>query len=540
MKRSLYLTAVVTVLIPLSSFAQTPPVSAVITNSGIFTTAQGCGNKQCLWAFGSGFEKSPGVCEVNYYHGDPIYPAKLATVLTQTCGPGWINAEIPASLSLLTQELRITVTGASAPYESAKVPLSLSAASYPAFHVPGTNSGDASFGNQDIVIGTTRSHGGAINYLAYKGYQILDQNIGTDFQTAYTFNWQNEGLNPTEAGNADNALFSEAEANAIINGDNTYCVDQEGVSYNAKYRADQNWNYFYVFKVHESGAQKFCSRNPQHPSSTSDTQINYFKSFPGMIESTVSPAYWLRPGETSSQGMATEGRAINTALTAFDQTLSKRVIVGYRGNPNIISYQNSLNLSNTNSAPLSFPKLPTVETPGFKHVYDDADFFQMNFYSIMYMKRPYLELNIFPTLVFNPLTGLFRHVVASDCDNTPMGTLPAQICNFTQPVILSAPLGPNGEAYYVGAFSPDQNTESPMYSLQQYVGSAVNGIAVAFDHYKKTGIQKNHAYLTFYVVGDYMTVQAGLMELMTEFGQNTKKRVCELKYQQDIGKGCPQ
>lgn len=520
-------------------------MAASISQLGTYSKSQGCWESQCLWLLGEGVaftdDKGP-YCVVNYYHGDPSYGGvPLASVTTRKCGSNWLNAEVPASLSLRASELKVTISGANG--ESAPQMLSLSSVNHPVFHLPGQKPGDAAVGNSMIVLGTSGSHGGAINYLSYKGYQIVDTNIGTNFQTAYTLNWQGEGLNPTESGSADNANFTLAEADSILSGDRSYCVEQN-VSYTAKSPSLNNPNYYFVYKPHASGQLEFCVRNPQHASSTSDTQIRYFKSFPGMIESNVAPAYWLRPGEIGSQNMATEGRAINTAVNAFDQTLAKRVIVGYRGNPNIISYQNQLTLPPlaSQAALRSFDKLPLFADPNYwQEKYPDTDYFQMNFYSVLNMKRPFHELNFFPTLVYDPASKAFRFTTSSECESTTFGVIPAQLCNFTQPVIM--PVYPSStpgmDAVYVGVFAPDQAEGFPMYTLQQMPGSAVNAIGAVFDYRNYNGLHGTHNYLTFYVVGNYAEVTSGLYELITEYKPNSKARVCELPYRIANQMVCP-
>lgn len=470
---------------------------------------------------GSQFNSGSGTkCIVNFYSINPYTNGTPAAKIdVDACSSMWLSVEITDQLALGGTVYDVTVSNAFGESNRLRVPLTNSG--HPFFVTTGARYGDSIFGNDFISVSTAATHGSAIFSLKYKGIELVAPGTGSDFQTAYSLNEQGEGLNPTEGGSADDGLFTLAEANAILAGDHSYCLNN--AMFNAMAPSNENKDYYYVWAP-DGSSIIFCHRNPFHAGTHGTTAINYFMALPGMMESVVNPAYWLRPGEASSQGLSPSGYAVNTNAVAFDQTLSKRVIVGYQGNPNIIVYENLLNLppSNPDPAKRSFNPLPPPEYP-------PIDYFQMSFYSIITLARPPGNASFYPGYVWNPSTSKFAPIdPSSECSNTHFGILPVVLCNFSQPVMLLATVWRGGfvsEPIYVGAYTADQTNVKPIYSIQQLPGSNVNALAVDFEYLDTppasvASIQGQHAYYTFYVVGNYQTVQNGLIGLIRKFGAN--------------------
>lgn len=236
---------------------------------------------------------------------------------------------------------------------------------------------EALFGNEQMTIHASARFGFAIDSIVFRGKEFIDSwDHGRELQWA----WNNFGMgecnNPTEAGSQDDFQKPTSTTNVISMGVGP--LDGTIASTNG-------------------------------------------------LSTTVFPAYWLHPGQTTQHCAAGSARP-NQTLVDKEQPTSKHVTLGFLGNPSIIAYE--VTIDNKAEA---VPDV-TVEAPT-GYLADDFD----RFYAFLGLQSHAREIDM----------EHWHATPSLDAGETPY------------PIILATA----DRNYAMGVFSPDQLGQAPVYGV---------------------------------------------------------------------------
>ncbi|MDB6154298.1 MAG: hypothetical protein JWL90_2751 [Chthoniobacteraceae bacterium] len=272
-------------------------------------------------------------------------------------------------------------------------------------------------GGSEIVISTTARLAGAIDSLSWNGKEFINS---TD-----------HGRQLQSASNLDNGT-------PILN--ETYNPTEAG-----------------------------CERDGAGPVSSS--RLLHLVTTGNALQTTSQMAFWLRPGGKSGGQLAKN----NTVLS--NHLLTKRVRIGYKEMPGVISYDVTFGL------PI-----------GERH--NEAVFEALTGYMPAEFSR---------FLQFNAQSGELE----------PLSEGPGEIA---PPVVLSVP----GGSHAMGIYSPPQNspgTSGPTYGRFNFNSAKVVKWNCVFRIREKDGIAPgDYPFRMFVIVGDLATVTGSLRALHREFG----------------------
>ena len=271
-------------------------------------------------------------------------------------------------------------------------------------------------GNSEIVITTTARCAGAIHSLTWGGREFIDSHDhGRQLQSAVNLDFGTPILNET---------FNPTEAGSRADG---------------------------------AGAK-------------SSGVLLSLKAEGGALETVTQMAFWLAPGERSGGHLAK-----NTAVLS-DHLLTKRVRIGYKDLPHIVSYD------------VVF-KLPAGE----RHTH-----------AVFEALTGYLPPDFARFLQFNPRTG-------------ELETLSDGPGEIPRPVVLATA----GGAHAMGIFSPPQNaphTTGPTFGRFRFSAEKVVKWNCVFRIRDESGLAPgDYPFRLFVVAGDLATVADSLRALHREF-----------------------
>lgn len=274
----------------------------------------------------------------------------------------------------------------------------------------------AKAGNSEIVITTTQRLAGAIHSLTWNGREFIDSfDHGRQLQSASNFDFGTPITNET---------FNPTEAGS--------------------------------------------SRN--FTGEVSSSRFLHGRVEPHALQTTTQMAFWLAPGEKSGPNLAK-----NTTVLS-DHLLTKRVRIGYKNLPHVISYDV------TYSVPI-----------GERHT-------QVAFETLTgYMPPAFAEFR-----QFNPRTGALE----------PLSDGPGE---GPHPVVFSLP----GDTHAMGIFAPSQpkkNTSGPTFGRFRFHAEKVVKWNCVFRVRNADGIAPGeYSFRMFVIVGDLNTVRDSLRALHREF-----------------------
>ncbi|MDB6174905.1 MAG: hypothetical protein JWL59_4216 [Chthoniobacteraceae bacterium] len=214
-----------------------------------------------------------------------------------------------------------------------------------------------------------------------------------------------------------------------------------------------------------------CERDGAGPVSSS--RLLHLVATGNALQTTSQMAFWLRPGGKSGGQLAKN----NTVLS--NHLLTKRVRIGYKEMPGVISYDVTFGL------PI-----------GERH--NEAVFEALTGYMPTEFSR---------FLQFNAQSGELE----------PLSEGPGEI---GRPVVLSVP----GGSHAMGIYSPPQNspaTSGPTYGRFNFDSAKVVKWNCVFRIREKDGIAPgDYPFRMFVIVGDLATVTGSLRTLHREFGSH--------------------
>ena len=309
-----------------------------------------------------------------------------------------------------------------APFLSFLVPLTCLVSSLHAAEPDGNATIRAKAGPSEIVIATTARLAGAIHSLTYNGMEFIDSaDHGRQLQSA-----------------------SNLDSGTPITGE--------------------------TFNPTEAGS-RLDGAGP-----TTSSRLLQMRVGQGELQSVTQMAFWLAPGERSGPNLAKNAKILS------DHLLAKRVRIGYKNLPNVISYD----------ATFSLPK-------GERH----------------------------NRAVFEALTGYmppafdrFLQFNAEKGELEPLSYGPGE---GSRPVVLSVAAG----THAMGIYAPPQtlpHTKGPSYGRFRFVAEKVVKWNCVFRTDDEAGIAAgDYPFRTFVIVGDLATVRDSLRALHREFALPAKK-----------------
>ena len=279
----------------------------------------------------------------------------------------------------------------------------------------------AKAGNSEIVITTTKRLAGAIHSLTWNGREFIDSfDHGRQLQSASNFDFGTPITNET---------FNPTEAGS--------------------------------------------SRN--FTGDVSSSRLLHGRVEPNAIQTTTQMAFWLAPGEKSGPNLAKNSTVLS------DHLLTKRVRIGYKNLPHVISYDV------TYSVPI-----------GERHT-------QVAFEALTgYMPPTFAEFR-----QFNPRTGALE----------PLSDGPGEGPN---PVVLTQPSGTHAMGIYAPP-QPKKNTTGPTFGRFRFRAEKVVKWNCVFRVRDAGGIAPGeYSFRMFVIVGDLNTVRDSMRALYREFAAAAK------------------
>lgn len=274
----------------------------------------------------------------------------------------------------------------------------------------------AAAGGSEIVITTTARLTGAIHSLTWNGKEFIDSaDHGRQLQSASNLDFGTPILNET-------------------------------------------------FNPTEAGSRRDGAGN------TSSSRLLDLHAERNVLATKSQMAFWLAPGELSG------GQSAKNATILSEHLFSKRVCIGWKHLPNVISYDATFTL-------------PTGE----RHTH-----------GVFEAVTGYMPPGFERFAQFNPTTGVLEAL------SDGPGEIP-------RPIVFSTPDG----RHAMGIYSPPQhaaNTTGPTYGRFRFTSERVVKWNCVFRIREKDGIPPgDYAFHTFVVVGDVETVTESLRTLHGEF-----------------------
>lgn len=207
-----------------------------------------------------------------------------------------------------------------------------------------------------------------------------------------------------------------------------------------------------------------------HVGDKSSSRLLKLNVEPHTLQTVTQMAFWLAPGEYSDTNLAK-----NTTILS-NHLLTKRVCIGYRNLPHVISYDVTFTLPVGEHHKLStFEALTGYMPPAFNQF-----------------------------LQFNPNTG----------NMDPLSDGPGEI---TKPIVLALP----GGTHAMGIYAPPQSipdTTGPTYGRFRFIREKVVKWNCVFRTRNKQGlVPGDYRFKMFVIVGDLDTVRNSLQALHREF-----------------------